>query len=133
MNREEQVLIKPKETEIPLMQTGKRKIEIKGAQPNKEIIHDNLPIINKNKEQQQEVQNSIHQPKLNNLISISPPLENIQHAPTGQTQSLAKLEDSLPQSSQLGKSSELPPVRGKMPIRKNFKPAEVKNQDNEGI
>lgn len=159
LNREEQIPMKPKETENPALAHGKKKVEIKGLPPtsHKEMkpseenllrgdvnkSQEHLPSLNnQGKDHETTAQNS-HQPKKNNLITTpvepSPnPSTNQANQPGSQIQSLARLDQAPPadhNSSQLARSSELPPVRpaGKVPVRRTFKPNDVKNQDFEGM
>lgn len=152
LNKEEQVPMKPKESENPALQTGKKKIEIKGMHPgsHKEFKpseenllrsehlngHDNVPPTTEHRDQPGTAQHSQHQPMKNNLL-ISSPVEPTNAQPMSQVQSLAQLDPSPPNEAQQGQSarnSNLPPVKtGKVPVRKTFKPAEVKNQDFEGM
>lgn len=148
-NKEEQVPMKPNSSENPALQTGKKKIEIKGMHPgtqkelkpseenllrNNEAHHDNIPPTSENRDIPATAHQS-HQPKKNNLL-VSMPVEPTKTVPQSQAQSMVRLDQSPAHESNPNpaKSSELPPVRtGKIPVRKTFKPAEVKNQDFEGM
>ena len=157
LNREEQVPMRPKESENPALNIGKKKIEIKGVHPtalgNKDPkqsedhllrsdhLHENVPPTSENREQPATAHQSHYQPKKNNLL-VSEHIEkaeptNATPTPTSQIHSMARLDGvspNDPQHHQSARSSELPPVKtGKVPVRKTFKPAEVKNQDYEGM
>ena len=157
LNREEQMPMKPKESENPAVNTGKRKVEIKGmapgglskdhkeSRPSEEILlrgdvirsQEQLPPTSQNRDQPPTAHSSQVQPRKNNLISSQVVEHGQQPVSNSQIQSPARF-DGTPQNeagaSQIGRSSELPPVKtGKVPIRKTFKPANVQNQDFEGM
>lgn len=156
LNKEEQMPMKPKESENPALAAGKRKVEIKGmapgglsrdhkeSRPSEENLlrgdvnrsHEQLPPTSQNREQPPTAHSSQVQPRKNNLIT-SQVVEPGQPALNSQVQSMARLDGTPPNeavTSQVGRSSELPPVKtGKVPIRKTFKPSNVQNQDFEGM
>jgi hypothetical protein len=146
LNREEQVPMKPKETENPAMQPQRKKIEVKGMPPStqKELKpseeHSLRGEVDKSHESMGRdmpptAHYSTHQPRVNNLISV--PVEPSNAQPTNQAQSSPRIDVSPPneqQSSQVGRSSDLPPVKtGKIPVRRTVKPSDAKNQDFEGM
>lgn len=146
LNREEQVPMKPKETENPAMQPQRKKIEVKGMPPStqKELKpseeHSLRGEVDKSHESMGRhmpptAHHSTHQPRVNNLISV--PVEPSNAQPTNQAQSSPRIDASPPneqQSSQVGRSSDLPPVKtGKIPVRRTVKPSDAKNQDFEGM
>lgn len=150
LNKEEQIPMKPKETENPAMQPPRKKVEIKGMapstqkdlKPSEEMLlrsevdksHDNLHA-NPGRDMPPTAQHSTHQPRVNNLISS--PVEPSLAQSTNQAQSLARIDahpSNEQHNSQVARSGELPPVRpGKVPVRRTFKPSDAKNQDFEGM
>lgn len=157
LNREEQMPMRPKESENPAMNIGKKKIEIKGVHPTamgtKDVkqsedhllrsdhLHDHVPPTSENRDQPATAHQSQYHPKKNNLL-VSEHIEKVEPTnatptPNSQVHSMARLDAVNPNDQphhQSARSSELPPVKtGKVPVRKTFKPAEVKNQDFEGM
>jgi hypothetical protein len=71
-------------------------------------------------------------PKKNNLITSSP--DDISKSPSMANITGKHGESPVEVTSQIMKSGELPPVKsGKVPIRRTFKPAQVKEHDFEGM
>ena len=151
VNKEEQLPMRPKDSENPAMPVQKRKVEIKGMhnvpvsepKPSEENLlrndfhpHDNIPLTSDNRDVPVK-ENPTFQTKRNNLLGNDRP-EQTQKPAAQQNQATAGRidpvhpEHAIPNNSQ-PRPSDLPPVRaGKVPVRKTFK-ADVKNQDFEGM
>lgn len=154
-NREEHVPINKKESlnggDNSNPNTGARKIHIKGHRPhnpnaeeNKES-NENLTISHP---ENSDIRNLVHTehngepqpredrpvPKKNNLIQSNPEERNMSASPSLANITGAHGDSQGANNSQIMKSGELPPVKsGKVPIRRTFKPAQVKEQDFEGM
>ena len=149
LNREEQLPMRPKETENPALKVGKRKLDIAGHSTHKENTHaegnnylgdversnENHSHLNPAKDQPPTAQNSFHQPKRNNLVGTN--IEPVHSPDVNLSQPVDRLNPaSSPEnkSPQLGKTSELPPVKGKLVIKKPTKVnVNVSNQDFDGM
>jgi hypothetical protein len=149
LNKEEQMPMKPKETENPAMQPQRKKIEVKGIPPSvqKDLkpseenplrgdVDKSHETAGQGRDLPPTAHNSTHQPRMNNLIS-STPVEPSNAISMSQAQSVARLDVTPPhelQTSQMGRSGELPPVKtGKVSVKRTFKASDPKNQDFEGM
>lgn len=144
--RDETVPMKPRESEHPGGPIQTRKIQIKGNRPsgpdgvrpgdehlNRERDQvergGNINIIH---EENQIGENTHIKPKKNNLITGSPDkTEDSKVASHDRLNMDAPRQDM---QSSFVRSGELPPVKsGKVPVRRNFKPADVQQQDYKGM
>ena len=138
------------EHEIPTQNQGGRKVHIKGHKPQTaNEIKDSQDNLMKTPNQSSDMRTLVQSefvadpvpqkdervvaPKKNNLIQSNPEertdsrAPSIGHLPGHETNSHAGM-------SQVLRSGELPPVKsGKVPIRRTFKPPQVKEQDFEGM
>lgn len=146
--REEQMPMKPRESEHPVVQTVQtRKITIKGHRPNQaessKQSEENLlregdrsdqhPRDEDNAQGEKPAREEAHiKPKRNNLIGGSPEQTDGSKVASHGRLNMDASPGDLPAPAV--RSGELPPVKaGKVPVRRNFKPAEVQQQDFEGM